>query len=361
MGAQTSKVARAGVVPHIHLSLDALGTLTAFRGGHWAPHYINVAKRCGIDQEISEKELKAAFKQSFKSMEDEFPNYGQDELNKSMQTRGDFGKHSKFLDLNHLKLPSEEFWWHMVTTKIFKSILGREEAIPSSLPIELYEHFSSSEAYELHQDAKPFFSELRQLREECDRCSPMGISVGVVTNSDTRTSKVLTSLGLSVNTDPAIDDLEADQDQIVKDWGLPSGMRDQLESLQPEANSKYDIDYVVTSVNAGCGKPDIRIFQQAQREAQSSIHTQGISDSLSDTLLKAHKKVTGEYLHIGDDFDKDYLGATKAGFTALHLVRNKSYIRPEARYNTIFDLRDALVPVKVLLEHWKSNGIGHSS
>lgn len=69
-------------------------------------------------------------------------------------------------------------------------------------------------------------------------------------------------------------------------------------------------DFIVHSEGAGCSKPDREIFNQA-------IKKSGLTK-----LTKTQK------VHIGDDVDKDYLGALAAGWRAILLDR-KGEIRAE--------------------------------
>lgn len=95
-----------------------------------------------------------------------------------------------------------------------------------------------------------------------------GIAIGVISNSDPRLYDILQNLGLS----------------------------------------KY-FDFILTSYDCGFSKPDSRIFQEA--------------------LLRC-KEITkaSESLHIGDDLEKDYIGARESGWHALLISNNETKIPP---------------------------------
>ena len=57
-----------------------------------------------------------------------------------------------------------------------------------------------------------------------------------------------------------------------------------------------------------------------------------------------------KFIHIGDDFEKDYEGATKIGFEALHLVREGEDADVVDGANTITDLSQAAVTIRIIAE-----------
>ena len=134
------------------------------------------------------------------------------------------------------------------------------------------------------------------------------ISVGVITNSDgDRVLSVLSSLGILIG--------PPRRSRIPHN--LHTGVR--------LASGKIiipDIDFVAFSYDIGFEKPSREIFDAAKELAGP------------DTVQGAR----GQYLHIGDDFDKDFKGAQQAGWGALLLDREKKHTGPESQESSISSL-----------------------
>jgi FMN phosphatase YigB (HAD superfamily) len=161
---------------------------------------------------------------------------------------------------------------------------------------ELLHTFSTKDGYKLYPDVKDFLHELRNptISKRPDTLEPpwpyKKIVVGVITNSDDRIPGILKSLGLKVGS---------------KRFGKTAQY-----SAQPSA--KNDIDFVVHSYDVGHEKPDKRIFNAA-------------TSVLSEILARDSEGLTSdefEKLYIGDDAEKDYQGATAAGWHAVLVDRN---------------------------------------
>lgn len=156
--------------------------------------------------------------------------------------------------------------------------------LPNGLIPELLKRFSSAEGYKLYPDVSPLFQALR-LRKK-NSSSPSRVLVGILTNSDDRVPSILASLGLQVGP-----------------W------RHGLEAEISHDKSKIcnDIDFVALSYDIGFEKPHKRIFDAAKKMATSS----------EDEDI--------QYLHVGDDFEKDYRGAEAAGWEGVLLDRDSQY------------------------------------
>ena len=99
IGASTPK--SRGII----LSLYALGTIYRFRAPV-ANQYLTIAQRCGLKAKVELPDLEASFKQVFKSVSTEYPNYGKD------------------------KLPDPQAWWSELVSRSFKPVVNNEE-LPS--------------------------------------------------------------------------------------------------------------------------------------------------------------------------------------------------------------------------------------
>ncbi len=227
----------------------------------------------------------------------------------------------------------------------FSTVLGSGARVPEGLVEGLFRRFEGGEAYELFDDVGPFLRGVRRWEGEVCRASsgrgqgrgngmPVGnVVVGVLTNSDPRVSSVLRSLGLSV--------------------GVP-GTRQQ-EEVEP------DIDFVLTSYEIGVEKPDPRAFLAAERiarsitrqastsnrtdpQAQSPIPTPALSSARCDddddaVLLPKREEEEDQEdevndamlkIHIGDDLQKDCLGAIRAGTGWHALLLDRTREEPES-------------------------------
>lgn len=116
--------------------------------------------------------------------------------------------------------------------------------------------------------------------------------IGVITNSDNRTADILTSMGVRVN---------------------PLHYGDQPKPSPPAQNEQeqFDVDFTVLSYDVGFEKPDRRIFTAAEEMLAS--------------LLAADKQAidSSEWrkIYVGDEYAKDVVGATQAGWKAVLIDR----------------------------------------
>lgn len=135
---------------------------------------------------------------------------------------------------------------------------------------------------------------LQQLRGTQPRADGSRVVVGVVTNSDHRVPGILTSLGLRVGP-------------------LRYGEDASRTSSTGEA---HDVDFVVMSYDVGCEKPDTRMFRAAEELLMKLPAAEG-------TELSAWERI-----YVGDEYAKDVVGATGAGWKAV-LVGREAAIKHE--------------------------------
>lgn len=308
MGTTSSKPITRGLV----LSFDALGTLYRFRKPV-AEQYLDVARHCGFTATIAPNDLFQSFRQAYKFMNTEHPNYGRSSLD------------------------SPTDWWNLLVNKTFRNVT--REPLPSDLGSAMYEHFSSSAAYELYPDVKPLFARLHDIRETLNDDDKPILLTGVISNSDPRVKDVLQSLNLRCGTteeatmqlDPKLMRQLAEKHH---DRFRQTGAVNVLLPGHDFYNTKNDFDFVDTSYIADSEKPDRGIFGYARRMAHMmplsrSMQAEPPTTSRMGAGIGAVRRVWDAakivdnltWIHIGDDFEKDYIGAKEAGLEALHLVR----------------------------------------
>ncbi|KAL2819322.1 hypothetical protein BDW59DRAFT_121350 [Aspergillus cavernicola] len=309
------------------LTLDAFNTL--FHPRHPIPtQYASSASAFNIP--ISSSALQPAFRASFKALSASHPNYGRD-----LALRGQYA--------------GPRQWWEDVIRSSFARALAESKSksnskyhnssemeVPDALIEDLLERFASARGYKLYEDVGPFFRELRACREERRR-----VVIGVVSNSDDRISSVLESLGVS------IDDARAGE----TGHKLLPGFEEQREktiyehrNASPGAGSsplqaQKDVDFVLTSYQVGAEKPDRLIWDVALRKAQSLDNVSGFD--AGDT------EGGWERIHVGDDYGKDYRGATDAGWKAYYLARDdEAAAKAPEGTRTITSLLDLLLELE---------------
>lgn len=132
-------------------------------------------------------------------------------------------------------------------------------------------------------------------RRKQENAAPgFGITVGIITNSDNRVPSILHSLGLSVR---------------PLNLGGPQWDFTQVNGSVGEAQ---DIDFVALSYDIGFEKPDRRVFDAVKE------------------MMKQVEDVDCEFLHVGDDLEKDVNGAKAAGWESLLLDREMKYVDASA-------------------------------
>ncbi|TKY87238.1 hypothetical protein EX895_003915 [Sporisorium graminicola] len=200
--------------------LDAFDTLVTPRS---APHlqYAVVARQHGL--RVADNEVKAAFKQAFRSTSLQHPNYG-------LET----------------DIASPDEWWQLVIRRTFAPQLHTQitpeqyNATIDSLSHQLVHRFGTNQAYDMFPDVIPALQRLAQLRFK----DKQAVSLALATNSDSRILSVLKSFGL---------------DRFL-----------QLDTHATPAPSSTLTFGPTLSYFEKCAKPDPRFFQAAVRRAAKS-------------------------------------------------------------------------------------------
>ena len=140
----------------------------------------------------------------------------------------------------------------------------------------------------MYEDVAPLFEELRRAKKTStvETAAPE-LTIGVITNSDDRVPSVLSSLGLEVS---------------PRRYGLVA------DSSDPHSDMEDDIDFVVMSYDVGYEKPSRDVFDAAKQLVRSNCGISGQED---------------RFVHIGDDLEKDYEGAKRAGWESVLLDRDR--------------------------------------
>lgn len=184
----------------------------------------------------------------------------------------------------------------------------------------------------------PFFERLKRMKTDNGARTFDRIVVGVISNSDDRVPAVLKSLGLTVG------DVRADQERSSMELPgfeersrmdenakiLSSALYSPSESIEPV----NDIDMVITSYEAGEEKPHKLIFDVAKRQAQrfvESMHGKTTESVSADNWI---------FIHVGDDYQKDYRGAIDAGWNSFLLPREPlgDDVQDAKRIDTLLEL-----------------------
>ncbi len=291
-------------LPVFYVTLDALGTLYKFRKPV-SVQYLQVAQRCGLKAKVDLKQLEQAFKSSFKHHSKSYPNYGKG------------------------KLDNPEAWWNLVVKQAFGQLVeGGESALPANLGPALYKHFSSGAAYELFPDVKPFLQSMATIKQRAiDPDGPI-VLTGIVTNSDPRVEEVLRDLGLRVGPSK-VPGFAAIGPRLREHTGpgpVESIFRDYY-------NIGNDFDLISTSYEADAEKPESGIWLNAQILGAPTVLSRGEQEVTGQSydlktafkIFSAAKYSTSSSklvrIHVGDEYEKDYLGASNADWEAILLAR----------------------------------------
>ncbi|RMD42794.1 hypothetical protein DV735_g2376, partial [Chaetothyriales sp. CBS 134920] len=327
MGAGASRpAARArGLI----VSFDALGTLYRLRKPV-GEQYLAIAQQCGLNRAkgIDAKDVEASFRTAFKAVSARHPNYGRETL-----------------------ASPEEWWAHVLSSR-------------------LYQHFSSQAAYELYPDVRPFLQRVHEIRQrlEDERSAPDAVLlVGVITNSDPRVRQVLESMGLAVGVSRAPERRSMDER-----WREASETARDPEALPIATSFRYiwsarhHFDFVSTSYEAEAEKPEPAIFNRAGNLARLNLisrmeqrrHSDGDRDHpfreafdfVRDTISHRRDIETMAWIHVGDDYAKDYVGAHESGIEAFHLVRQGDGGARRKGAQTISNLIELVPIVNIMAE-----------
>jgi FMN phosphatase YigB (HAD superfamily) len=216
------------------------------------------------------RELSSSFKEQFKSQSARHPNYGR-ATGMGAQT-----------------------WWKEVIHNTLSPFLKPGQQFPRGLVEELLKKYSSSEGYTLYGDVRPFFDSLKS-NGGGEGWKYERVVVGVVTNSDDRVPGILESFGLKVGkrrvgAEEGVSKKE-EEDGLIREAGTDAGREE-------------DVNFVCLSYDVGFEKPDRRIFDAAVSMLPSECN---INDF--------------DKLYVGDELEKDYLGAKAAGWDSVLLKR----------------------------------------
>ncbi|PYI12314.1 putative haloacid dehalogenase-like hydrolase [Aspergillus sclerotiicarbonarius CBS 121057] len=308
------------------LTFDAFGTL-------FYPHppvpeqYASTAHEFGLSRTaITPKKLEAAFKDIYRAQASRWPNYGRADV-----LRGKYG--------------GPRQWWEEVIQESFARVLASEAGhlstnqekfeLPPGLVDALVDRFAGDGGYALFEDVAPFFARMRELRSAATRQSRFDrVLLGVVSNSDDRVPAVLKALGLRVG------DMRADQD--LSSMELPGfEQRGGVAVNDGQCQSEdVDVDLVITSYEAGEGKPHRLIFDVAKRQARllarDQAHTHG--------SIPAGVDETDDWVcvHVGDEYEKDYRAAINAGWKSYLIPRGNAQEYPAETIDSLLDLIEEL-------------------
>ncbi len=339
MGSSASKQVPRGLV----ISFDALGTLYRFKKP--APQqFLSVARQCGYKGNISEEELRSSYQTADKYMNNQHPNYGKKTLSSTAEWWAELARHA-------LRVPNTQ-------------------KVPQSLGPSLYNHFSSSAAYELYRDVKPFLQRIHHLRRTLNTRTFGGptLALGVIANSDDGVRRILHNLGLSVGTSGDLNRMswwESTKFAIAWSWTThPDNCKTPMYDIW---SLRHDFDFLATSYEDGYQKPHRRIFSLALSLAHLNIFSRAEQlKQLTQADLRRQLKWTWEvadhlinidlaWIHVGDDYDKDYVGATKYRNDAFYLVREGGGKEPVEGARTITSLTE-LLPITNIMVHEKMLG-----
>ena len=162
-------------------------------------------------------------------------------------------------------LPAKE-WWRKCVGRSFE-LCGAEMSPQQSDQVfqRIYSTFGSQQAYEKFIDAAPFLNWAKRRKIVC----------GILSNADERYGdSILPMLGLTHD----------------------------------------DLQFQCYSKDVGAEKPDSRIYRKAMESAKPFLDTE------NDPLEPSH------VLHIGNSYDKDFVGARRMG---MHAVLLERYDDPE--------------------------------
>jgi FMN phosphatase YigB (HAD superfamily) len=282
------------------LCFDAFGTLFSPKRSI-AEQYAAVARQCGLDGFGTENDVQASFKAAFSSESKAHPNYGK----ASGMGAPTWWTNVRISRLRfHCPLTSCQ-----VIHKTFQPLAGVTE-LPKDLAPRLLHRFSSNEGYNLSPGVASLLRSLKQQHQQQQQQGSPRLIVGVITNSDNRVPSILSSFGLRVSP-------------------LRAGMPFDPAEV---AGQQYDIDLHSMSYDVGFAKPDRRIFDAAEDMANQLLAVQEAANSRQDICLD--KGVPWLKLYVGDEYEKDVVGASHAGWNSV-FIRSQEYLSGE---DNILDL-----------------------
>ncbi|KAK9380513.1 HAD-like domain-containing protein [Kockiozyma suomiensis] len=239
-------------------------------------------------------------------------------------------------------LGGETEWWYAVIRDTFAAFLSApEELVEDAFIKAVYAHFNSGDAYEMFPDILPFLDDLKDASKE-------GTTVGIISNSDTRSRTVLRALGV-----------------LALDDGKQYAAEGDRRGVNGHSWIKRFRD-VVLSCEIGVDKPDPRIFEAAlvqilDKNFTPPTHNENVTED--DALVVAARNV--RYWHVGDDYDKDIFPITTHaslyGWGAIYINRDSTSpvkLKDSGRVIEVADLRNLVgiwsSGVEVLLDNGSS-------
>lgn len=185
--------------------------------------YCQEAERMGL--KLSPAEVQAAFQQAYQHYSSTYPNYG---INQGMNG------HS---------------WWISLVRDTFSRCKVQDPVLIDTMAQNLYHNFCSAATWEIFPDSQ----------KALERCSSLGLNLGVVSNFDIRLEEILRVCGLLSH-----------------------------------------FSFLITSEEAGVAKPSPAIFHQALQRC-------GVPAAM--------------VAHIGDHYVNDYLASRSVGIQGFLLDR----------------------------------------
>ncbi|MEQ2283636.1 Haloacid dehalogenase-like hydrolase domain-containing protein 3 [Ameca splendens] len=220
---------------------DVKDTLLKVRGSVGV-QYSKEAERWGLS--LHPAEVDAAFRETHRCYSNRYPNYG--------VSQGLTGQD----------------WWMGVVRHTLSQCRVNDPALLNTMATNLYQNFCNAENWEVFPDTKMAL----------ERCSSLGLKLGVVSNFDKRLEAILRSCGLL----------------------------------------SY-FSFLVTSEEAGVAKPSPAIFHQALQKCGTP----------ADRVA-----------HIGDHYVYDYLASRSVGIHGFLLDRDNSHKGDVPQEHRIVSLED---------------------
>lgn len=166
---------------------------------------------------------------------------------------------------------SSQQWWKAIVKDCFRNTGETSEESLSHVADHLFLHFRNAESWQVTPGADETLSTLTN----------MGFKLGIISNTDERLVELLTRVAL-----------------------------------------RHHFEFVLTSVEAKCAKPDPVIFKQALELSQVN---------------------PSQVLHVGDDYKNDYCGAKQSGMKAVLLSRGDNLppdVDPKEIITNMMDLTE---------------------
>jgi FMN phosphatase YigB (HAD superfamily) len=304
------------------ICFDAFGTLFTPRKPV-AQQYSEVARSFGLGG-FSDDDIAQSFKKAFKHESKTNPNYGKKTGMGAEKWWGNVSlpketnpfkvayfhvRCSMAVDITAMGKKRRNHRVVLTDLKIIHNTFApyyspHQTTAPPNLIPSLIHRFHSSEGYTLFPDVVPLLKQLRnqQQSHRSDDNAARRVVIGVITNSDNRTASILTSLGVRVSP------LHYNEE------------RPEQSSPGNSSNEDFDVDFTVLSYDVGAEKPDGRIFGAAEEMLGTLLRREGAAGSPSDADAGVSAEAWSK-VYVGDEYEKDVVGATRAGWKAVLVER----------------------------------------